>query len=181
MCSSDLLGLILLAGHAALAQAPPLTPDSPAPVVHAKDVAKVPMAAYVENGRALIAADPSKAPKDAVVIQVEILPLGGRASYHRVTIPKGKTFTAPKDVDALAFVVKGKLHLGLGAVEAEWSLGGPGECQRQRVPIAAKRPKGKAALVSCLSNIDYNRFALDLQDGGLQWRGQSSDLRRSQR
>ena len=123
-----ILGLILLASTAVCAQAPPLTADSAAPIVHGKDVAAIPMAAYIENGKALIATDLGKAPKDAVVIQVEIFPLGGRASYHRVTIPKGKTFTAPKDGDALAYVVKGKLHVKLGAVEADV---GPGDAWRK--------------------------------------------------
>jgi len=36
-------------------------------------------------------------------------------------------------------------------------------------------------LVSCLLNIDYYWFAIDLHDGGLRWRGRSSGLRRSQR
>lgn len=119
----NMLSLILLASAAAFAQAPPLTAESAAPVVHGRDVAKIPMAAYIENGKALIATDLGKAPKDAVVIQVEILPLGGRSSYHRITIPKGKTFTAPKDGDALAYVVKGKLRVKLGTVEADVGAG----------------------------------------------------------
>jgi len=36
-------------------------------------------------------------------------------------------------------------------------------------------------LVSCLLNIDYYWFAIDLHDGGLRWRGRSSGLRRNQR
>lgn len=50
-----------------------------------------------------------------------------------------------------------------------------------RVRIRHMGLRGRAPLVSCLLNIDYYWFAIDLHDGGLRWRGRSSGLRRNQR
>ena len=67
--------------------------------------------------------DAAKAPKDAVVVQVEILPLGGTQTYRRITIAKGQSFTAPANSDTLVNVLKGRMRLKLGAVDAEVGVG----------------------------------------------------------
>ncbi len=115
-----MLSVLLLASGIAFAQAP-LTPESKAPVVRIKDVTKAPIAFYVENGKNIVARGPdaAKAPKGAVVLQVEIMPLGGAQNYRRITIAKGQSFTAPTNSDTLVYVLKGKMKLKLGAVDAE--------------------------------------------------------------
>lgn len=131
------LGLILAATTAAIAaEAPPappaLTADSKAPVVKGADLTKMPVAFINENGTMKVVRGPDalKAPKDATVIQVEPIPLGG-VNYQRLTIPKGKSFTAPKGSDSIVYVLKGKINVKLGTVTADL---GPGDAWRKLSP-----------------------------------------------
>ena len=123
------IGLIVAATAAALAQP---TADSKAPVVKGKELTKTPVAFYSENGKPVVARGPdsAKAPKDATVIQVEAIPLGG-VNYTRITIPKGKSFTAPKGGDSIVYVLKGKLNVKLGTVSADV---GAGDAWRKLAP-----------------------------------------------
>ncbi len=129
------LGLIIAATTAALAQppaaapaappAPPaLTADSKAPIVKGKELTKNPVAFITENGATKVVRGPDalKAPKDATVIQTEAFPLGG-VNYTRITIPKGKSFNAPKGGDSMVYVLKGKVKVKLGSVTAELGEG----------------------------------------------------------
>ncbi len=137
------LGLIIAATSAALAQppaaapaappAPPaLTADSQAPVVKGKDLTKNAVAFITENGQLKVVRGPDalKAPKDATVIQTEVFPLGG-VNYTRITIPKGKAFTAPKGSDSVVYVLKGKINVKLGTVTADLE---PGDAWRKLSP-----------------------------------------------
>ncbi len=130
-------GLAALADPlAVLAQAPagappaPITAESKAALVNAASAPKRQTAFWVENGKAMAArgADVAKAPQGATVIEVKVFDLGGGQNYREITIRKGDMFSPPKGMDALVYVLKGKLEVKLGSVTGTV---GPGDAFRK--------------------------------------------------
>lgn len=128
----------LFGAGTAFAQAPAAAPPAPAPITADSKAAVVSGAAapkrqtafWVENGmpKAARGADVAKAPPGATVIDVKVFDLGGGQNYREITIKKGDSFSPPKGMDALVFVLKGKLDVKLGAVTGTV---GPGDAFRK--------------------------------------------------
>lgn len=125
---------VLLSATASFAQAPPppapITAESKAALVAGATAPKRQAAFWVENGKPMAArgADVAKAPQGAAVIDVKVFDLGGGQNYREITIRKGDSFAPPKGMDALVYVLKGKLEVKLGAVSGTV---GPGDAFRK--------------------------------------------------
>lgn len=106
----------------------PITTSSNAPIVHGSEATKRRTATWVENGSPQIARGPdvANAPKGATVIDVEIFDLGGERSYRKVSLPRGAKVPSPRESatsTALVYVLKGKMNIKLGSVNATVAAG----------------------------------------------------------
>lgn len=123
-------GLMVCGGMCAVAQAPanrpaPVTVDSTAPVVRSADVPKQRTAFYRVDGKPIVKSGPdvAQAPANALIIQFEDFPLGGRAGFRRITIPRGRAYIPHGGTDMVGYLVQGKLGLKLGKVVTEVGVG----------------------------------------------------------
>ncbi len=123
------LGFMLYGGMCAFAQTPaspaPVTITSTAPVVRSDDVPKRPTAFYRVDGKPVTksGSDIAQAPANALIVQFEDFPLGGRAAFRRITIPKGRAYIPHGGTDMIGYLVQGKLGLKLGSVATEVGVG----------------------------------------------------------
>ena len=121
------LALAVAGSPMAYAQAP----TSPHLISHAADVAAIPVALWMEDGKPKIArgADGvSAAPKSAAVVHTKIHKLGG-TTIREATFPAGATFSPPGGpTDTVMYILRGRMKVTMGDVSDEV---GPGDTLRE--------------------------------------------------